>query len=94
MSRKEESGNIASRAMHVVALYDYTPGQSHIDLGNTCSRLAPHLDTQLSFVKGDTFKVTGDADWWLYVASNDGKTGYVPSILTAPLKIDGLSIEQ
>ena len=94
MSRNQNGVNISSNAIHLVALYDYVPGQSDIDLGDTWTIQAPHLDTHLSFLKGDTFMVIGDVDWWLCVKSNDGETGYIPSLLVAPLRIDCLNIEE
>lgn len=91
---RKETASISSHPTHVVALYDYVPGQSDINVGDTWAIQAPHLDTHLSFLKGETFKVIGDVDWWLYVNSNEGKTGYIPSILTAPLNRDCLNTEQ
>ncbi|XP_028401657.1 multidrug resistance-associated protein 1-like [Dendronephthya gigantea] len=87
------SGNVPSHLMHVVALYDHVPGESDIDLGDKWAIQSPHPDTQLSFLKGETFRVIGEVDWWLYVTSSDGKTGYIPSILTAPLNTNCLNTE-
>ena len=94
MSRERDIRNIPTHVMHLVALYDYVPGQSDIYLGDTWDFQAPHPDTHLSFSKGDTFTVIGDVDWWLYVTSSYDETGYVPSILTAPLNTDCLNTEQ
>lgn len=85
--------DISSHLMHVVALYDHVPGQSDIDLGDKWAIQSPHPDTHLSFLKGETFRVIGEVDWWLYVTSSDGKTGYIPSILTAPLNTNCLNTE-
>jgi hypothetical protein len=94
MSKNKGTIGISNHPMHVVALYDYVPGQSDVEMGDMWAIHAPHLDTHLSFLKGETFKVIGDVDWWLFVTSNDGKTGYIPSILTAPLNTDCLNTEQ
>ena len=94
MSRKKEIGDISRHSMHVVALYDYVPGQTDNHMADIWDIQAPHPDTHLSFSKGDTFTVIGDVDWWLYVTSNTDETGYIPSILTAPLNTDCLNTEQ
>lgn len=79
---------------HVVALYDYVPGETEAaDIGDTWS-VAPHVSVQLTFLKGDTFKLIGDLDWWLYATSSSGKTGYIPSVFMAPLKNDCLNSEE
>lgn len=73
---------------HVVSLYGYIPGETEVaDLGDTWS-VAPHITMQLNFLKGETFELIGDLDWWLYVTSSTGKTGYIPSVFMAPLKTD------
>jgi hypothetical protein len=93
MSKNKETVIISNRQVHVVALYDYVPGENDPQLGETTALEAPHLDTQLSFLKGDIFEVTGEVDWWLYVTSSDGNTGYIPSVLMAPLNTECLSGE-
>ncbi|XP_046853046.1 multidrug resistance-associated protein 1-like isoform X2 [Xenia sp. Carnegie-2017] len=75
--------------MHVVALYDYFPGQS--DITDVWYAQAPHINTHLNFAKGDLFEVIGDVDWWLYVKTNDGESGYIPSLFTAPVNDDCLN---
>ena len=93
MSENKKTVSISKHPVHVVTLYDYVPGESNFVMGETSAMQAPHLDTHLSFLKGEIFKVTGDVDWWLYVTSNDGNTGYIPSVLTAPLNTDCLNNE-
>ena len=92
-TRINEAVTPSGNPTHVVALSDYVPGESEIDFGATRVVQAPHIEEHLSFLKGNIFKLVGDANWWLYVTSSDGKTGYIPSILTAPLNTHSLNPE-
>ena len=72
---------------YVLALEDYDPYQHGNVYDSQPTFSAPNVSTQLSFRKGEKFRVVSDElDWWILCEKVDTKeTGYVATIFFAPL---------
>ena len=88
-SRRKTTGMPTSKVPppYVLALEDYDPYQYGDVYDSQPTFSAPNVSTQLSFRKGDKFRVVSDElDWWILCEQVETKeSGYVATILFAPL---------
>lgn len=93
--KKQNKANIFKNPNHVVALYDHIPTESDVFNDTEPDYIAPHDTVQLTVKKGEVFEVVGALDWWLYVKSKTlGESGYVPSVLMTPVRLEKLTNDE